>query len=172
MTAAREVEVSRSTGKNWSRGYKVYRHGQVIGFVPPLDRLAVREVNARYLSPDERIEIADLRRAGLGVRQIAERLGGAPSTISRELRHSATAGDYRPFEARRRATARRARYHPRRIDTHAELGRAEAYLPPGLSASLEASMPYSSARLLQAPCLRRNGRHRLRAGRSEGALRE
>jgi hypothetical protein len=60
--------VSRTTGNNWSRGYKTYRHGQVAGFVPALDRLAVREISGRFLSQDERIEIADLRHAGLGVR--------------------------------------------------------------------------------------------------------
>jgi IS30 family transposase len=37
MAAAREVGVLRSTGKNWSRGYKTYRNGQVTGF-------AVREI--------------------------------------------------------------------------------------------------------------------------------
>jgi IS30 family transposase len=61
---------SRSAGKNWSRGYKVYRHGQVTGFVPPLDRLAVREISSRFLPQDERIEIADLRHAGLSIRNI------------------------------------------------------------------------------------------------------
>jgi IS30 family transposase len=49
----------------------------------------VREISARYLSQDERIEIADLRLAGLSVRQIADRLGRAPSTISCELRRNA-----------------------------------------------------------------------------------
>jgi IS30 family transposase len=96
MAAAREVGVSRTAGHNWSRGYKTYRHGQVAGFVPGLDRLAVREVSARFLSQDERIEIADLRRAGLGVRQIAAELARAPSTISRELRRNATAAGYPP----------------------------------------------------------------------------
>ena len=90
MAAAREVGVSRTTGHNWSRGYKTYRNGQVTGFVPALDRLAVREISARYLSQDERIEIADLRLAGLSIRQIANQLGRAPSTISRELRRNAT----------------------------------------------------------------------------------
>ncbi len=33
---------------------------KVVGFVPPLDHLAVREVSARYLSQDERFQIADL----------------------------------------------------------------------------------------------------------------
>ena len=68
--AAREVGVSRSAANNWARGYKVYRKGRVVGFVSPLDRLAVREISARYLSQDERIEIADLRRAGLSIRQV------------------------------------------------------------------------------------------------------
>jgi len=87
------------------------RHG---GFVPPLDRLAVRQISTRYLSQDERIEIADLRRAGLSARTIAARLGRAPSTISRELRRNVSAGrEYRPFDAHRRATARRAQ-HPQR----------------------------------------------------------
>ena len=80
--AAREVGVSRTAGANWSRGYKAYRNGVVVGFVAPLDRLAVREVSSRYLSQDERIEIADLRQSGLSLRAIAARLDRAPSTIS------------------------------------------------------------------------------------------
>jgi hypothetical protein len=61
---AREVGVSRTAGHNWSRGYKTCRHGQVTGFVPALERLTVREIRARYLSQDERIEIAGLWLAG------------------------------------------------------------------------------------------------------------
>jgi IS30 family transposase len=121
IAASREAGVSRTAGNNWSRGYKTYRNGQVAGFVPALDRLAVREVSARYLSQDERIEIADLRQAGLGIRQIADQLSRAPSTISRELRRNATAGGYRPFEAHRRATVNRARSHRRRVETNDEL---------------------------------------------------
>jgi len=63
LAAAREVGVSRTAGNNWSRRYKTYRDGQVTGFVPALDRLAVRQISARFLSQDERIEIADLRRS-------------------------------------------------------------------------------------------------------------
>ena len=122
MAAAREAGVSRTTGNNWSRGYKTYRHGQVTGFVPALERLAVRQVSARFLSQDERIEIADLRVAGLSIRRIADQMGRAPSTISRELRRNATgSAGYRPFEAHRRATARRGRCHRRRIETNGEL---------------------------------------------------
>jgi IS30 family transposase len=89
MAAAREAGVSRTAGHNWSRGYKTYRNGQVTGFVPALDRLAVREISGRFLSQDERIEIASPRHAGLSVRQVAARMGRAPSTISRELRRNA-----------------------------------------------------------------------------------
>jgi transposase, IS30 family len=123
MAAAREVGVSRTAGHNWSRGYNTYRNGEVTGFVPTLERLAVREISARSLSQDERIEIADLCHAGLSIQQIAYQLGRAPSTISRELRRNATAHQgYRPFEAHRRATARRAHSHQRRIETNGELG--------------------------------------------------
>ncbi len=120
--AAREVGVSRSAATNWTRGYKTYRNGVEVGFVPPLDRLAVRPISTRYLSQDERIEIADLRRSGLSLRVIADRLGRAPSTISRELRRNAPAGrGYRPFDAHHRATARRARHHRRRIEINDHL---------------------------------------------------
>ena len=127
MAAAREVGVSRTTGNNWTHGYKTYRHGKAVGFVPALERLAVREINARFLSQDERIEIADLHHGGLGVRQIAFRIGRAPSTVSRELRRNASgSAGYRPFEAHQRATARRARNHRRRIETNPELQREVA----------------------------------------------
>jgi IS30 family transposase len=122
--AAREVGVSRSSGTAWASGHKTYRNGVVVGFVPPLDPLAVRQVSPRYLSQDERIEIADLRRAGLSMRAIADKLGRAPSTISRELRRNAAPLDrgYQPFDAHRRATARRARHHRRRVEANDKLG--------------------------------------------------
>jgi transposase, IS30 family len=66
----------------------------------------------------------------LSIRQIAHRLGRAPSTISRELRRNSTGSrGYRPFEAHRRATARRARHHRRRIETNAELRELIGELP-------------------------------------------
>jgi transposase, IS30 family len=85
LAASREVGVSRTAGNNWARGYKTYRQGQATGFVPALERLAVRQISSRYLSQDERIEIADLHHAGRSIRQVAHRLGRAPSTVSREL---------------------------------------------------------------------------------------
>ncbi len=128
-SAAREVGVSRSAATNWTHGYKTYRNGVEVGFVPPLDRLEVREISPRYLSQDERIEIADLYQCGLSLRAIAKRLGRSPSTISRELRRNAVAGrGYRPFDAHRRATARRARHHRRRVESSDQLGAVVAEL--------------------------------------------
>ncbi len=90
--AAREVGVARTTGTNWACGHKTYRNGEVVGFVPALERLSVRQVSSRFLCQDNRVEIADLRQEGLSIRQIAKRLGRAPSTGSRELRRNATDG--------------------------------------------------------------------------------
>lgn len=68
------------------------------------------------------MQIADLRQAGLNVRQIAAQLGRAPSAISRELkRNERVHGGYRPFEAHRLASRRRGRDHARRIDGDPQL---------------------------------------------------
>lgn len=91
--AAREVGVSRTCGANWSRGYKTYRDGKVVGFVAPLDHLAVREVSARYLSQDERFQIADLHRAGASIRSIATELRRHRRRSHRTRTLSTTAGD-------------------------------------------------------------------------------
>lgn len=148
LGAAREVGVSRTCGANWARGYKTYRNGHVVGFVAPLDRLAVREVSSRYLSQDERFQIADLRRAGVSVLAIAAELGRAASTISRELRrNSGPDGRYGPFEAHRRAVARRTRDHRRRLDTNNELRSlvgdllGKRWSPPQIARHLRASFP-------------------------------
>jgi transposase, IS30 family len=148
LAAAREVGVSRTTGANWARGYKTYRNGQPVGFVPPLDRLAVRAINARYLSQDERVEIADLYRTGVSIRQIAQRIGRSPSTISRELRRNGRAdGSYRPFDAHRHAVGRRARHHRRRLDTNTALRRlvgellGQRWSPQQISRHLRAHHP-------------------------------
>ena len=148
-TAGREVGVSRTTAANWARGYKVYRGGQVVGFVDPLDRLEVRTISARYLSQDERVLIADLRRQGLTVRAIAAELDRAPSTISREVRRNAGRdGGYRPFDAHRRATRRRAKPRPRRLETNLQLRRlvgellAQRWSPSQIGRHLRAKFPH------------------------------
>jgi transposase, IS30 family len=72
----------------------------------------------RYLSREDRYEIARLRDHGLGVRAIAKRLGRAASTVSRELRRNDASRDgrrdrlvrgYRPELAHQLMLARRPR---------------------------------------------------------------
>jgi IS30 family transposase len=75
--AAVAVGVSSAVGCRW------FRHG---GGMPPMN---LGPLSGRYLCFDEREDIAIFRAQGLGVREIARRLGRAPSTISRELRRNA-----------------------------------------------------------------------------------
>jgi IS30 family transposase len=51
--------------------------------------ISLHGLSGRYLSFAEREELALLRAQGFGVREIAERMGRAPSTVSRELRRNA-----------------------------------------------------------------------------------
>jgi len=146
--AGREVGVSRTAAANWARGYKIYRDGQVVGFVDPLDRLAVRAISPRYLSQDERIQIADLHHRGLSIRAIALEIGRAASTVSRELRRNArTDGTYRPFDAHRHATSRRAKPRRRRLETNLALRRlvgellAQRWSPAQIARHLRAKFP-------------------------------
>jgi transposase, IS30 family len=71
------VGASQAAGSRWFRE----RGGMPTFMVVPL--------TGRYLSFEERDEIAMLRAQGAGVREIARRLGRDPSTISRELRRNA-----------------------------------------------------------------------------------
>jgi transposase, IS30 family len=65
----------------------------------------------RYLSREERYEIARLRESGLSVRGVAARMARSPSTVSRELRRNAgpRTGGYHPEQAHRLARERQAR---------------------------------------------------------------
>ena len=69
--------VSLPLGTRWFRA---------AGGMPP-DSLA--PLTGRYLAFAEREELALLRAQGHGIREIARRLGRAPSTVSRELRRNA-----------------------------------------------------------------------------------
>jgi IS30 family transposase len=109
--ACRIVGVNRKTGTRWRYGrVKISSSGRKLHY-PPVINAPKREISSRFLSEEERIRIADLRRAGLGVRAIAAELGRSPSTISRELdrNRDPSSGRYRPFTAHRLAAERRAR---------------------------------------------------------------
>jgi IS30 family transposase len=116
--AAREVGCNVRTGRDWAKGIvksmnRRYTFDGALVWEVPGHRKPREErvISARFLSIEERIEIADLHRQGASMRQIAEGLGRSPSTISRELRRNAHpgSGDYRPWAAQRRAARRRAR---------------------------------------------------------------
>lgn len=107
----RIVGINVRTGKRWRHGRKrTTRDGRTLHYAPVITKRKV-EISARYLSEDERVAIADLRRQGLSMRAIADRLGRAPSTVSRELKRNQIPGrgHYRPFEAQRLAVQRRTR---------------------------------------------------------------
>ncbi|WP_455769119.1 IS30 family transposase [Micromonospora chersina] len=95
-------------------GYKTgYRWRAENGGVPPA-WLADDVRSGRYLSLLERQRIATLRRQGLTIRAIAEQLGRAPSTVSRELRRNVRPHDCGVYDgdlahARARQRARRPR---------------------------------------------------------------
>ena len=81
--AAIEAGVSSPVAFRW------FRHaGGVNPCLPPT-------TTGRYLGFAEREDIALLRVQGLGVREIARRVGRHPSTISRELRRGASTRTYR-----------------------------------------------------------------------------
>jgi IS30 family transposase len=79
--------------------------------------------SARYLSREERYELARLHELKMGVRQIAARLGRAASTISRELARNADprTGAYQPERAHRLAWERQRRPKPSRLSRNPAL---------------------------------------------------
>ncbi|MDQ2710132.1 MAG: IS30 family transposase [Actinomycetota bacterium] len=108
------VGVSRATGRHWR---------QATGGVIPRKKPAP---SGRYLSLEERLQIADLNLAGAGVREIARQLARSASTVSRELVRNGpepsarTRGTYAPFAAQKRAELRGRRPKASKFD-HPEL---------------------------------------------------
>jgi transposase, IS30 family len=76
----------------------------------------------RYLSQDDRIEIAHGRARGEPVNQIAARIGKSYQTVYRELaRNRKPGGSYQPWFAHNQAHLRRRRAKPRRFAVDAKL---------------------------------------------------
>lgn len=82
-TGVTTVEASLAVGVSWPVGARWFRHA---GGMPPI---SLAEPTGRYLTFEEREEIAILRATDKGVREIARALGRDPGTISRELRRNA-----------------------------------------------------------------------------------
>jgi IS30 family transposase len=86
-------------------GRPVYIHGDRV------DLAALeRPLSPRFLSLHEREQIHGLQAKGASIRSIARTLGRSPSTVSRELkRNTSPRLGYLPYDAHRRAAARRPR---------------------------------------------------------------
>ncbi|MFI7581137.1 IS30 family transposase [Kocuria sp. M4R5S9] len=104
VEACRLVGIGRKTGYRW--------RAELGGLAPA--RTFEAQQAERYLSLLERERIGVLRRQGLSMREIATRLGRAPSTISRELRRNTAEHDHGIYDqvlahAHARTAARRKR---------------------------------------------------------------
>jgi IS30 family transposase len=118
---ASTVDASVEAGVLWSVGVRWFRKA---GGMPPL---TLAPVSGRYLSFEEREEIAVLLAGDCGVREIARQLGRAPSTISRELQRNAAVRtgrpQYRASTAQTHADRRARRPKPAKLAVNPELRR-------------------------------------------------
>ena len=170
--AAAGAGVSREQGQAWFR-----EAGGVTaaGAVAP---------GGRYLSLEEREEIAVGVAAGLGPGEIGRRLGRPASTVSREVARNGSGRGYRATAAQARAEARARRPKPAKLAVNGELrawvqGKLEMNWSPGqVSARLAAEFPgraemrvspetvYQSLYVQGRGALRRELARHLRTGRA------
>lgn len=115
--ACAEVGVHLRTGSRWRNGRAVSDTMGGTRFYPPISGAVDRAISTRYLTENERVVIADGRRAGQSARKIAKLLPGrAVSTVCRELkRNSSENGEYLPHAAQYAALARRPRPKQRKL---------------------------------------------------------
>ena len=117
-SAGRAVSVWRTSLERWRRNKSgVYRILAVNGGIAP----APRQRAPVALRLEEREEISRGVAAGRSIRRIAQDLGRAPSTISREIRRNGGCSAYRASEADTRAWERALRPKPCRLARHAGL---------------------------------------------------
>ncbi|MFF2246660.1 transposase [Arthrobacter sp. NPDC058130] len=90
--------------------------GAAVSFPFPGLAALEKQLDPRFLSLEDRQRIADLHAHGKSLRKIAEELGRAASTISRELaRNSVSGGGYYAYAAQPAATARRPQPKDRKL---------------------------------------------------------
>jgi IS30 family transposase len=147
--AAAAVGVSSAVGARWFR----HRGGMPLSMS--------NSVSERYLSFAEREQIGLLRVQGVGVREIARRIGRSPSTVSRELRrNAATRGgklDYRPSVAQWKAELVAQRPKPAKLVTNSRL---RDYVQDRLAGKVRDADGQVIAGPQQAPFKGRNKPHR------------
>jgi transposase, IS30 family len=139
----RPARAARAAGVSASYAYVI--HHRLGGMYRP----AGVTYSARYLSREERYELARLRESGLPVRAVAARMGRAPSTICRELARNADprTGGYQPEQAHRLAWERQRRPRPSRLSARPALRAAvqqlldRRYSPEQVSGRLKVLYP-------------------------------
>lgn len=139
--AATAVRVHLRTAQEWdkgirkSNGRRFYPDGRVVDYkrgvttltppaLAPQTSVSTLEkpIDPRFLDVQEREMIRDLKSAGSSIRSIAQTLGRAPSTISRELgRNTDAVMGYLPHGAHRKAAARRARPKTAKLSVESDL---------------------------------------------------
>jgi IS30 family transposase len=103
QVASLKVGVSPSCGSLW------FVDAGSVSFID-------QPISSRYLSQDDRIEIADGLKRGESVKAIAARIGKSYQTIYREIaRNSKPDGGYQPWYAHGQAHQRRRRPRPRTV---------------------------------------------------------
>ncbi|MBE2999676.1 IS30 family transposase [Nocardiopsis sp. HNM0947] len=127
--AARRAGINERTARDWDHGVRksnntrLYPDGRRVDYstgqttMEPMTTSAEptvaaldKPVHPRFLTLAERERIADLDRAGWGLRAIGRDLDRPASTIKRELdHHRSTDGSYGAYTAQRRATQQRSR---------------------------------------------------------------
>ena len=130
--AARAVGVSKRTGKVWRNG-RTRATGRNEAPCREWTEARMpdpRPVDARYLSVDERIAIADGLICGMTMSRIAESLGRSRSTVCREVARNrdARTGRYAPYRAGEMAAERRRRPKPRKFENRALAAAVQAKL--------------------------------------------
>ena len=112
--AADRVGVSLSCGSLW------FIDAGRVNFVE-------KPISSRYLSQDDRIEIADGLHRGDAVKTIAARIGKSYQTVYREInRNRKPDGSYQPWYAHNQAHLRQRRPKPRKCVAYAGLREAVA----------------------------------------------
>ncbi|TCG08722.1 IS30 family transposase [Paraburkholderia steynii] len=147
--AAEAVGVSQAVGTRW------FRHS---GGMPLFMSIPL---SGRYLSFAEREEIALLSLQGVGIREIARRIGRSPSTVSRELtRNAATRSgqlEYRASVAQWKAELVARRPKPSKLVTNPRL---RAYVQDRLEGKVRDVVGREISGPRQVPFKGRNKPHR------------
>jgi IS30 family transposase len=113
-SASQRVGVSLSCGSLW------FIDAGSVAFID-------KPISSRYLTQDDRIEIADGLAAGEPVKAIAARIGKSYQTVYREIaRNRKPDGRYQPWYAHGQAHVRRRRSRPRLVSVDDELRAAIA----------------------------------------------